>query len=378
LLGIDWYINQLRNKVNNADSIDVLWTPEQIEGHNREWLRYRPQGDKATYYPLLDVMKNVLGRVNIDPDTKRDVGFGSLPVSRFSVPVDINLVKNNGTVNTTDSVLSEMLFEIPERKLSGGLVRSDLMILNIIASNNWKRPIYFTAPYGELGFGNYIRKDGLSYRLIPAATLNRSAGWVINMGRTDDNMDFMASNMLNKFVFESKKGVYFDEENRRHVLNLRSTYGELAGNMADAGRKDEALKLLDKAEKLIHKEDVPYGMTSRNNGHNIQNMQYLEACYKAGNMQLAAEVNASLRKDLQQQKKYYDYMKSTRDEFSKDFEGQNGDAAQNEYFLQLMSELEKKYLLQTQLTPTTKEGGNQTIQTGGNPDTAKKDTTKNK
>ena len=44
LLGIDWYINQLRYKVNDADSVDVIWTPEQIEGHNREYMRYRPQG----------------------------------------------------------------------------------------------------------------------------------------------------------------------------------------------------------------------------------------------------------------------------------------------------------------------------------------------
>src|SRR6185295_15344859 len=41
LLGIDWYINQLRYKINKSDSVDVIWTPEQIEGHNREYLRYR-------------------------------------------------------------------------------------------------------------------------------------------------------------------------------------------------------------------------------------------------------------------------------------------------------------------------------------------------
>ena len=41
LLGIDWYINQLRYKVNNADSVDVIWSPEQIEGSNREYMMYR-------------------------------------------------------------------------------------------------------------------------------------------------------------------------------------------------------------------------------------------------------------------------------------------------------------------------------------------------
>ena len=49
LLGIDWYINQLRYKVNDADSVDVIWTEEQIEGHNREYVRYRAKGDQNTY-----------------------------------------------------------------------------------------------------------------------------------------------------------------------------------------------------------------------------------------------------------------------------------------------------------------------------------------
>ena len=41
------------------------------------------------------------------------------------------------------------------------------LYLNIIAANKWKRPIYFTSPYGELGFQQYLRTDGLTYRLVP-------------------------------------------------------------------------------------------------------------------------------------------------------------------------------------------------------------------
>jgi hypothetical protein len=77
LLGIDWYINQLRYKVNNADSIDVIWTPEQIEGHNREYMFYDPNTVKVpqdAYFDLYDAMKNFLGQVNVDPKTGRDVG----------------------------------------------------------------------------------------------------------------------------------------------------------------------------------------------------------------------------------------------------------------------------------------------------------------
>ena len=47
------------------------------------------------------------------------------------------------------------------------LFKNDLAILNIIAANKWKRPIYFTMPYNKLGFDNYLRRDGMAYRLVP-------------------------------------------------------------------------------------------------------------------------------------------------------------------------------------------------------------------
>src|SRR4029434_6176537 len=46
LLGIDWYINHLRYKVNQSDPIDVIWTPEQIEGDNRNYITYQADPSK--------------------------------------------------------------------------------------------------------------------------------------------------------------------------------------------------------------------------------------------------------------------------------------------------------------------------------------------
>lgn len=385
LLGIDWYINQLRYKVNDADSLNVLWTPEQIEGHNREFLRYRQQGDPNQFYDLLDVMKNVLGKPNFDPETGRDVGFGSFPVSKFKVPVDVELVKKNGTVTATDSVMSEMRFEIPESKLSGGLVRSDFIILNIIATNAWKRPIYFTSPFGELGFSQYLRKDGLSYRLVPVINKFPQQNWVVDqalrqvrMGGTqirDNNSDFMLNNLLTKYEFggAEKKGIYFDEENRRHILNLRALYGEAAGNMADAGRKEDAQKLIDKVEAGISPENLPYGMVSRYNGHNQTGLLYLEACYKAGKIELAEKVRAAIRKDLEQQQKYYTYIKESKTDYFGGFE--RSEAPINEAMLLVLGAIEKKYSAQTQ--PGGVQEGATTIDNTNKPDSGKgKDTIK--
>jgi hypothetical protein len=94
---------------------------------------------------------------------------------------------------------------------------------------------------------------------------------------------------------------------------------------------------------MITPEQLPYAMTSRGNAHNINSLAFLEACYKAGNMQLAQTVKAALQKDFEQQKKYYDYIRTERPELSSGFEGRDGEAPRNEYFLQLLGDLVDKY-----------------------------------
>jgi hypothetical protein len=242
-------------------------------------------------------------------------------------------VRKNGVINAGDSTFAQMAFELPERK--NDLMRNDLIVLNVIASNaakGWARPIYFTNPYGELGFGQYLRKEGLSYRLVPVKNNFPQQAWVVDqalqqnrLGGTairDNNTGVMFKALMNEFRTggASKSGVYLDEENRRNLLSVRATYGEAAGNMADAGQKAEAVQLLQKAEAAISTENLPYAMTSRYNSHNQTALIYLEAAYKAGNTTLANTLKTSINKDLQDQKAYYNYLKSEREELFRSME----------------------------------------------------------
>src|SRR5258706_5802952 len=173
-------------------------------------------------------------------------------------------------------------------------------------------PYLFTSPYPNLGFNNYLRKDGLTYRLVPIKTQRPQDKWIINQRvgslSQDMNIDTAAKNLMEKFVFRSK-GAYFDEENRRHALSIRTTYAEAAGDLADINRKDEALKLLGKCESMIDSKDLPYAMISRGSSHNIYGLYYLEAAYKAGNLQLAEKVKQAMKRDIEQQRSYYNYLK---------------------------------------------------------------------
>ena len=284
LLGIDWYINQFRYKINKSDSIDVIWTPQQIMGINRQYMQYvaDPNVPKESYFDLYDLMKNVLGQGD---------NVTTFPTKRFKVDVDAALVRKNGTVNAGDSVLKEMLFELPKNDLT----RDELIILNTIASNGWKRPIYFTSYYDQLGFQKYLRKDGITYRLVPVA----------NGGQI--NTEWMLNNLMTKFTSGNAqtKGVYFDEENRRHLIGIRQSYGELARDLIAKGRIDDAKKVVLKADSLIPDINVPYGMPSRYELHNQASFTLMDAAYQAGVKDLAGKISKALNKDMNQQLNYY-------------------------------------------------------------------------
>ncbi|WP_235921237.1 glycosyltransferase family 117 protein [Foetidibacter luteolus] len=298
LLTADWYINQLRYKLNNSNAVDVIWSKEQITGSKRDVALYRPlaQYPENRYYDLYDMMKNYIG--SDDPANMEQRGIGSyntFPVKKVAVPVDKELVLKNGTVNDTDVVLPEMRFELTKNIL----YKHDLAILNIIAANKWQRPVYFTLPNGgSLGFENYLRKDGLTYRLVPVAN------------NTGINTDYMYATVMNKFSYGNADlpGVYFDEENRRHLNIIRRADTELAMNLLDTNHLEEAKKVLKKTDKMILQENLPYGMVSKNNEHNRISLMFLQACYRANEKELAGKVVDSLKRDLEQQLKYYNSM----------------------------------------------------------------------
>ncbi len=306
LLGIDWYINQLRYKVNQSAPIDVIWNADQIQGRKRDYIRYRetPGLNPNQYFDLYDMMKNYVG--SDDPGkmaaTNGEESINVFPVKKVSVPVDLNAVRQNGTVNASDQVVSELKFDIPKQLL----MKNDLAVLNIIAANatnKWSRPICFTSAFDELGFSGYLRRDGLAYRLVPV--LNQPI-----------NTETMKANLMTKYATGNANipGVYFDEENRRHLNSIRSSYSELANDLSNKGRKEEAKAALNKIDKMMLQENMPYGHISRGNMHDRNSLMFLEACYRADDKVLAAKVTASVKKDLQQQLKFYNALGEKRAE----------------------------------------------------------------
>jgi Protein of unknown function (DUF2723) len=297
LLGTDWYVNQLRYKLNESPAADVIFTAEQIQGNKRDVVPVYPLPgyDANQYYNLYKVLKDVVGS-----DEERNMvsmQSGDLanvfPSKKVSVPVDVEYVKKNMKFNPGDSIVSELKLDIGKNYIQ----KNDLALLSLIAANNWRRPLYFTSTseLRALGLDKYLRMEGLAYRLVPVE------------GSVAEN-DIAYKNIMEKFVYgnANKKNVYFDEENRRHLNSIKLAHATVAKSLITYGQSDSAKKILQRFDQMVLDSNVPYGMTSnRGNFHNSVSLEFLDAAYRSGDLVLAKKVHASLKKDLEQQLTYY-------------------------------------------------------------------------
>jgi hypothetical protein len=349
LLGIDWYINQLRYKVNNSDAMDVIWSTDQIEGDKLNYAFTDQRPGFTGFTDLYTVLKDWVG--TNDPKKMYNTGEEPIPImptSNFSIPVDKEFVRKNGTVMPNDTaIVDSVKFSISRNVL----MKNDLAVLAVIAANKWNRPIYFTSKFDELNFQNYLRRDGMTYRLVPL--LNQ-----------DVNTDWAFDKLMNKFAFGSaeKKGVYFDEENRRHLNSIRQTYADVAMALSAQGKNDSARKSLDKVDKMMLQSNMPYGLVSRYNMHNQTSLMLLQAAYQAGDKELVDKISKAVRKELTEEVAYFEAIGERRAErMSYEFQ-------RSQNLLQMMNQMEAMFKQRDEM-----ERGQQ-IQT--NPDTAPADGTK--
>ena len=298
LIGTDWYSNQLRYKINKSDPFDMVFTAEQFAGDRLNIAYYAdlPGFDKNKYHDLRGILQNVIASDDARYTHMTEEGdiFHLFPVRKFSVPVSPEVAADKNLVLPGDKVVPELQLDLGQANF---MLKNDLTLLSVIAANNWKRPICFTnvSSLNNLGLDKYTRLEGLTYRLVP----------VENPGVNND----LAYNHITKHFGwggAHKKDVYFDGDNRRSFNIAKRAMVQVATSLANAGRKEEARKLLQQFDQQVRTKNVPYAMpTSQGNTHNIISLQFLEACYLSGEMNIAKKVAAALKKDLQQQLDYY-------------------------------------------------------------------------
>jgi tetratricopeptide (TPR) repeat protein len=173
--------------------------------------------------------------------------------------------------------------------------KNDLMVIDLLANNNWERPIYFaaTAPASSyLNLGPYLQLEGLAYRLVPIKKNEQETQ------ETRIAADIMYDKVM-KFAWGGmeKQGVYLDDVFIRScALNIRQRFGALANALIDEGKKDKAIKVLDKVIEVTPQENVPYDATM---------YSIVMGYYQAGAFDKANAVAKKLFSNFESNIKYY-------------------------------------------------------------------------
>jgi hypothetical protein len=288
LLGTDWYIDQLRYKTNEADAVPLIMQPNQYAGSRRDYVEYVdtkiiPQDKSVNLAEVIQFVTSDDKRNQLPTRTGDYMNY--LPTKKFFVPVDKNAVLQANIVEPEDTMLIVPQMEFTLNKNS--VLKNDLAVLNIVAANNWKRPIYFSTtirPNNFQGMHEYLQLEGLAYRLVPVRTIGASEN---EPGKI--NVRKMFDNAMTKFKFggAERGDVYFDETNRRSLTNLRSTYAKLANGLTARGQKADAIKALDYMQKNISDKSFAY---------DISMLFVAEAYWRAGDATKAASIARRLAK----------------------------------------------------------------------------------
>jgi hypothetical protein len=171
------------------------------------------------------------------------------------------------------NIADEIIFEFdPERNQA--LPRDEVMMMDVVANNDWKRGIYFSSNRGSsfsiaLLSAGYIKQVGMAYALTPA---KKEPALM--------DVDQMEKNMLVTYIFGdmANPNVLTDYYARRHTIQYRANFLLLAEQLFALGRKNEAVKVLDRAMQIMPEETVmdygdinpvdPFGSLNLNKPHN--------------------------------------------------------------------------------------------------------------
>jgi hypothetical protein len=258
LLNTDWYINEMKDKSHESDPLPItLQKSKYYEGVNNQVYIVEKTKDPIDISTVIDWVEseNKATKIQISATELLD----NIPTRTIRIPVDRAKVIASGTVKPEDSAKIVPYIDI---KLKGSAILKDqLVVLDILAHNDWKRPIYFVTGYNEdaLGLEEYFQLEGLAYRLVPIKSENKS--WT-NYGRIDT--DILYNNMMNKFAWggSNKKGVDIDYNHKRNllVIKARSNYARLATALAQERKNEKAIKVLDYCMETFPIDKIGYDM----------------------------------------------------------------------------------------------------------------------
>lgn len=312
LFQTDWYIDQMKRKAYESDPIPSQLTHDLYKYGTNDYIIIQPViKDTLEIKQFLDFVasdnprtkyKYVLQQEGVDLSQVRsqDLNATYMPTPFLRLPVNKENALKSGIVASKDA--DKIVPNIDIEVEGGALYKNRLLMLDIVANNEWKRPIYFTGgSFGDddyIWMKDYLQLDGMCYKLVPIRTPVDKAN-PFDMGRVDSDLMYKKVKTWD-WGNSGSPDIYHDPETRKNSITYRGNLARLTEQLI---REDK----LDKAEEIadIAMDNMPVDYY----GYYTLLEPYISAYYEVGNKEKAQRLFKDVAKKYQENLSYYSNLK---------------------------------------------------------------------
>jgi hypothetical protein len=251
LLNAGWYIDQMRRKVYDSDPLPIMMPAEKYEHNNRNIVFVQESIDRPVELArLMDIALSDDPRAKVS--TQGGEKYSFIPSKKIKITVDKDKVIATGTVKEKyfDQIEDSLVFEIQGRYIT----KSDLAILDLLANNNWERPIYFdlsVVQTSNIKLDRYLMHEGFAFRFVPILNPTPMTGYIDN--------DQLYSMLMEKYDWGglNNPAIFVDDNLHRtvEIVQVKNTMIRLADQLEVQGDSVRALAVLSRLAEIL-----PYGM----------------------------------------------------------------------------------------------------------------------
>jgi hypothetical protein len=259
LIAVDWYINQMRRKINDSPPVEMTIPAEAIRGKRRNQVFYASPNQEDRTMNILDVLRFIGEDHPLSTGSGRTVD-SYYPTRNTVLPVNARELIENGILSEKDT--ADIVPYIPIKLDKNYMLKDELAILDILASNFGKRPIYFAVtvrPQKLLGLQDYMQLEGLAMQFVPIKSNSQTRQYgIYGSGRVA--ADIVHENMTQKFKWGNfdKYDMFVDHSFAPSIQSHQVVARRAAVKLLEEGKKDKAVELIDTYFEGFPNMNFPY------------------------------------------------------------------------------------------------------------------------
>lgn len=252
-MGTDWYIDQLKRKTYQSEALPISMEEKNyIAATNNQIIYYENPNIKGAInlQDYVRLIREDYSGLKVALQSGEQLSI--LPTNRLFLPINKQAILQKGIIPEGMQALIPDTMEINLDK--NHLFKDDLIFLDILANNNWERPIYFSSLFtaAKYHLEAYTQIEGFACRLLPVR-VPESQGFV--------NSEIMYTNLMKKYAWRGldSQTTYHDEVHRNYISNWgRLSFLQLSTQLINEGQQEKAREVLLRSLEVIPDETIPY------------------------------------------------------------------------------------------------------------------------